>query len=54
VSLVGGVIVGNEIMCSAHGYHFDLDTGACSHDRSLRWRVFRITLLDGDLYVDLV
>ncbi len=53
VSLVRGCIRKGAIVCRAHGYSFDLRTGACSHDPNLRWRVYKITLASGQIYVDL-
>lgn len=53
VSLVRGCIRKGSIVCRAHGYAFDLRTGACSHDPNLRWRVYKITVKDGQIYVDL-
>ncbi len=53
VSLVRGCIQGTEIVCSAHGYAFDLRTGLCSHDTNLRWRTYKCTIESGQLYVDL-
>lgn len=53
VSLVRGCIRNGAIVCRAHGYAFDLRTGACSHDQTLSWRVYKITLTSGQVYVDL-
>lgn len=53
VSLVRGCIQNGMIVCSAHGYAFDLRSGQCSHDPTLRWRVYQTTIQSGDLYVDL-
>ncbi len=53
VSLVRGCIRDGAIVCKAHGYSFDLRTGACSHDPKLRWRVYTITVTSGQVHVDL-
>ncbi len=53
VSLVRGCIRDGAIVCRAHGYAFDLKTGACSHDPRLHWRVYKITVASGQIYVDL-
>lgn len=53
VSLVRGCIQGSAIVCSAHGYEFNLYTGQCSHDPSLRWLTYKTSIRSGDLYVDL-
>jgi len=53
VSLVRGCIREGSIVCKAHGYSFDLHTGQCSHDPSLRWRVYRVTVIAKEVYVDL-
>ncbi len=54
VSLANGRIDGSEIVCSAHGYAFDVKTGECSHDSSLRWRTYQPVIIDGELFVDLL
>lgn len=53
VSLVRGCIEEGTLVCSAHGYAFDLQTGQCSHDPGLRWRVYKTSIHEGELYVDL-
>jgi len=35
VSLLGGSLEDGEVVCPGHGYSFDIDTGACSHDPDL-------------------
>jgi len=54
VSLLRGKRRGTQVICPGHGYRFDLETGACSHDPNLILRCYRITLAAGELYVDLV
>jgi ferredoxin-nitrite reductase len=41
-ALAGGVMDGTEVVCSAHGYRFDVRTGACSTDAQLRLKCFRL------------
>ena len=40
--LCKGWIEGGEVVCPLHGYKFDLTTGACSTDPSLKVKVFRL------------
>ncbi|WP_428261201.1 Rieske (2Fe-2S) protein [Haliangium sp.] len=54
VSLLGGKRRGSTVFCPGHGYRFDLRTGACSHDPKLSLRRYRVTVADGELYVDLI
>lgn len=54
VSLVGGRVDGTDIICSAHGYAFDLQSGECSHDDNLRWRRYTTEIIDDELYVNLM
>ena len=54
VSLARGIRRGTEITCPGHGYVFDLATGACRHDPRLALPRYRITQIDGDVYVDLL
>ena len=53
VSLVDGTLEGTRVTCPGHGYEFDLDTGRCSHDISLRLRRFPVTVEDGEVYIDI-
>lgn len=41
--LAGGVVEGDEILCPLHAYRFNLRTGACSTDPSLKATTFRLT-----------
>ncbi|MDX2089223.1 MAG: Rieske (2Fe-2S) protein [Kofleriaceae bacterium] len=54
VALADGYLFGHEVMCSAHAYTFDLRTGKCRHDRTLELRRYPITIVDGELFVDLM
>jgi len=54
VALAGGELTGGAIICPGHGYQFDLRTGRCRHDPGLELRRYPITLIDGELWVDLL
>jgi nitrite reductase/ring-hydroxylating ferredoxin subunit len=54
VSLLGGKRKGLQVICPGHGYRFDLRTGACSHDPKLRLPCYRVTVIDGEVYADLL
>ncbi len=45
--LVEGTVDDHSVICSEHGYRFDLRTGACLNDSTLRAEVFAVTELDG-------
>src|SRR5688572_7121345 len=55
VSLVDyGVLEGGHVRCRVHGYNFDLRTGRCEHQPQLHLRRYRVTISDGDVWVDLL
>jgi nitrite reductase/ring-hydroxylating ferredoxin subunit len=54
VSLLGGKRKGAMVICPGHGYRFDLRTGACSHDATLCLPRYRVTVIDGEVYVELI
>lgn len=54
VSLVDGDVEGTRIVCPGHGYRFDLLTGRCAHDPTLRLSTYRVTVSHGNIYLDLV
>lgn len=55
VSLVSGALEAGVVTCPGHGYEFDLATGACGHDPSLRLRTFRVVDRDdGWIWIDLI
>ncbi|MEZ4364550.1 MAG: Rieske 2Fe-2S domain-containing protein [Kofleriaceae bacterium] len=55
VSLVDyGRIEDGEMVCRVHGYRFDLESGRCEHAPGLHLRRYRITLVDTELWVDLL
>lgn len=49
-----GVVEGGELRCRVHGYRFDLRTGECPHMPALHLRRYKITLIEGDVWVDLL
>jgi len=49
-----GVLNGATVICRVHGYGFELATGRCEHDPRLYLRRYRVTLLDDDVWVDLL
>ena len=53
VSLLGGHLQGQVVTCPGHGYDFDLETGRCPHDPTLRLRRFAVKLDQGALYVEI-
>jgi nitrite reductase/ring-hydroxylating ferredoxin subunit len=55
VSLVDyGELEDGEVACRVHGYRFELATGRCEHAPGLHLRRYRITVVDRDLWVDLL
>jgi nitrite reductase/ring-hydroxylating ferredoxin subunit len=54
VALAGGTLDGAMITCPGHGYQFDLRSGRCPHDPDLELRRYPITLIDGEVWVDLL
>ena len=49
-----GVLAGAELRCRVHGYGFDLRTGSCAHMPKLSLRRYRVTLIDDEVWVDLL
>ncbi len=54
VSLAGGMLMGNSIICPGHGYRFDLLTGRCGHRTSLQLRRYPVTIVANQVWVDLL
>jgi nitrite reductase/ring-hydroxylating ferredoxin subunit len=54
VPLTTGELRDGEIVCAGHGYAFDLVTGRCTHDPLLELRRYPITVVGGDVWVDLL
>ena len=54
VSLLSGKRKDTRVICPGHGYRFDMRTGACSHDPKLRLACYKVTIVESELYVDLM
>jgi nitrite reductase/ring-hydroxylating ferredoxin subunit len=54
VALWEGDLVGATITCPGHGYQFDLQTGRCRHEPLLELRRYPVTVLDDEIWVDLL
>ena len=54
VELIGGDLHGCTLTCPGHSYGFDLRTGACVHDPTLQLRRYPITVVAGEIWVDLL
>ncbi len=54
VSLLDGECTGSSVICPGHSYEFDLRTGRCTHDPALELPRYRVTIVDGEVWVDLV
>ena len=54
VGLADGDLDGNCLTCPGHGYVFDLRTGACAHDARLILRRYRVTIIDDEVWIDLL
>ncbi len=51
-ALAEGTLDGEEVICGEHGYRFNLRTGACPTDPSLRAKVFSVTAVDGGFQIE--
>lgn len=51
-SLSEGYIDGNTVICPWHGWVFDLDSGTSPFDEDARVPVYRITVENGDVFVE--
>ena len=54
VGLADGYLFGSEIVCPGHAWAFDLHTGRCRHAPWLELRRYPITVIDDDVWVDLL
>ena len=55
VSLVDyGMIDDGEVVCRVHGYRFDLETGRCEGAPGMHLRRYKITVVEGVVWVDLL
>lgn len=53
VELIDGSFDGESIVCPGHGYQFDLETGACSHDDALCLPRYTVSVEAGEVFVTL-
>lgn len=51
VELAGGDFDGLRVTCPGHAYEFDMVTGQCAHDRSLRLRRFAVAVMGPDIHI---
>jgi nitrite reductase (NADH) small subunit len=51
--LAQGVVDGNKIICPWHGWTFDANTGACTHNPSARVAVYPIRIEGDDVLIAL-
>ena len=54
VHLRKGSLDGNVVICPGHGYRFDLDSGACAPDPRLCLPIYRTSVVDGEVWIELV
>jgi toluene monooxygenase system ferredoxin subunit len=54
VALIDGKLRGSRLTCPGHGYELDLQTGRCRHDAALRLQRYPVTIIDGEIWIDLV
>jgi nitrite reductase (NADH) small subunit len=48
-----GMIDGNKVICPWHGWTFDANTGASSHDASVRVAVYPLKIEGDDVLIEL-
>jgi nitrite reductase/ring-hydroxylating ferredoxin subunit len=49
-----GVLAGRELTCRVHGFRFDVATGTCAYAPKLYLRRYPITIVDDEVWVDLL
>ncbi|MBA3541405.1 MAG: Rieske 2Fe-2S domain-containing protein [Deltaproteobacteria bacterium] len=54
VALWEGDLRGSTIVCPGHGWGFDVHTGACSASPGIELRRYPITLVEDEVWVDLL
>jgi toluene monooxygenase system ferredoxin subunit len=54
VGLADGTLRGSELVCPGHGWGFDLHTGRCAHAPWVELRRYPVTLVDDEVWVDLL
>ena len=52
-SLAGGIVDRNEVVCPAHGFRFNIETGFCKYARQLRARIFPVSVQGDMLQIDI-
>ena len=53
VMLDDGELRGARVTCPGHGYVFDMETGRCAHDRTLRLRRFPVAVIGQEIHIDI-
>jgi nitrite reductase/ring-hydroxylating ferredoxin subunit len=53
VSLLDGDLEEGRVVCPGHAYAFDLTTGRCAHDPTLRLPRHRIEVVGDEVFVEL-
>lgn len=48
-----GVVEGNKVVCPWHGWTFDANTGACTHNPNARVAVYPLKIEGEDVLVEL-
>src|ERR1700741_2968663 len=46
-----GVVDGNKVICPWHGWTFDVNTGAATHDGTARVRVYSLKVEGEDVWI---
>ena len=54
VALADGELRYGEIVCAAHGYRFDIQTGRCAGHPELTLRRYPVTIVGDEVWVDLL
>ena len=54
VALADGDLDGTRLTCPGHGYQFDLLSGRCAHDAELVLRRYPATVIDGEVWIELI
>ncbi|HET7500221.1 MAG TPA: Rieske 2Fe-2S domain-containing protein [Kofleriaceae bacterium] len=49
-----GVLDGSILSCRVHGFSFDVHTGFCEHDPRLHLHRFPVTIVDDEIWIDLL
>ena len=49
-----GVLCDTTLRCRVHGFEFDMLTGRCEHDPRLSLRRYPVTVIDDEVWVDLL